>query len=298
MRALLKDRRVSAAKGRTAGSGRRSRSQRRTFFVRAAAILIALCLIAALALPALAAESAESEEPETASQEDTYTYTVRIFPGVQGTINGSEEPFIRTNIQPGYQWSRDDFDYRTQAASKTDKYYVTGMRESGKDNNTREQVDALIKGGAFTVDRDIDLVISYGMKGTEVAYTVHYKELGTDKDLPAPEGHSNPETFYGNIGEKPVVSYLYISGYIPQYKNLTGTLDSDASKNEWTFYYVAESESGSGGGSQDTSGDSAEISGGGNTADGTGLSTTGSETASSSDSSSGSKSSGSSSSSS
>ena len=199
----------------------RKRSGKSTF-VRVAAVVIALCMVAALALPAFAAESS------AAAQDDPYTYTVRIFPGDKGTIDDSTDPFIKKEVAPGYQWSRSDFDYRYQAKSKTEKYSVTGMRESGKDNNTNR----LYAGGAFTVDRDIDLVISYGIRGSEVAYTVRYLEYGTNAVL------HEPETFYGNVGEKPVVSYLHVEGYTPQYRNLTGTLDADASKNKWTFYYV------------------------------------------------------------
>ena len=83
-------------------------SGRRTIFVRAAAIIIALCMIAALALPALAAEKQASfianvsPVPGAAasgggsdSQDAPYTYTVRVFPGDKGVINGSTEPFVK-----------------------------------------------------------------------------------------------------------------------------------------------------------------------------------------------------------
>lgn len=66
-------------------------SEKRTMFVKAAAIFIALCMVAALALPAFAADA-------SAASSDSYTYTVRIFPGDKGTIDGKEEPYIVTGI--------------------------------------------------------------------------------------------------------------------------------------------------------------------------------------------------------
>lgn len=201
---------------------RMNRKERRSLFMRVGAVLIAICMVAALALPAFAADT---------STEDTYSYTVRIFPGDKGTIDGSKDPIVK-EVNPGYEWSASDFDYGSQAASDTDKYYVTGMREAGKDNNT----NGAYKGGGFTVDRDIDLVISYGIKGSDVAYTINYVDVNSGDPI-----HS-PKTYYGNIGDKPAVAYLYIDGYVPQYKNITGTLQSDASANEWTFYYVDDED--------------------------------------------------------
>ena len=103
-------------------AGRKAGMNKKSLFVKAAAVLIALCMIAALALPAFAA-SAETSEEE-------YTYTVRIFPGNSGTIDGSDEPFIKKDVAPGYAWSRSDFDYQTRAKAKKDKYYVTSTATS------------------------------------------------------------------------------------------------------------------------------------------------------------------------
>lgn len=206
---------------------RMNRKERRNLLMRVGAVLIAICMIAALALPALAAETSSDDEP--------YAYTVRIFPGDKGTIDGSEDPFIK-EVEAGYQWGRNDFDCLNQAAVKDEyqyKYYVTGMRESGRDNNTNVNY----KAGDFTVDRDIDLVVSYGIRGSDVEYTINYVEVGTNKVL------HKPETYHGNVGDQPAVAYLYIENYIPQYKKMTGTLQKDATKNSWTFYYVSDQDS-------------------------------------------------------
>ena len=191
----------------------------RSMFVRVAAVIIAICLVAALALPTFAADT-------SGRVDDPYTYTVRIFPGNKGTIDKGTDPIVITGVVPGYDWNQDDYEKYTALAEvpENSKYKVTGIRESGKDNNTRNR--------AFVVDRDYDLVVCYGIPGNEIKYTVHYLEVGSNRVL------HEPDEYYGNIGEKPVVSYRHIENYTPQYRNLTGTLES-GSANDWTFYYVS-----------------------------------------------------------
>ena len=58
-----------------------NKRERKNLLVRAGAVLIAVCMVAALALPAFAADT---------SGDDTYTYTVRIFAGDKGTVDGKE----------------------------------------------------------------------------------------------------------------------------------------------------------------------------------------------------------------
>ena len=77
--------------------------------------------------------------------------------------------------------------------------------------------------------RDIELVATYGIKGSLVSYTINFLEYGTSKVLHA------PATYYGNVGDKPVASYVYINGYEPQAYNITATLTSGT--NEWNLFY-------------------------------------------------------------
>ncbi|MBR0480874.1 MAG: MucBP domain-containing protein, partial [Firmicutes bacterium] len=84
--------------------------------------------------------------------------------------------------------------------------------------------------GEQIIKRDIDYVVVYGMKSTMVEYTVHYVDANGD---PLAE----PQTFYGNIGDKPVVAFRYFENYQPQAYNLTKTLSEDASENVFTFEY-------------------------------------------------------------
>jgi predicted nucleic acid-binding Zn ribbon protein len=149
-----------------------------------------------------------------------YTYTVRFYSGQQGTFGGSEVVTYE-NLNYG-----DRVTFRQSSVTLKDgsKYYVKGIRESGKDNNTAAAT-------SFVVTGDQDYVVAYGILGSAVAYTVQYQDAnGTTL--------AEPETYYGNVGDKPVIAYLYIEGYQPQAYNLTKTLSEDASENLFTFVYT------------------------------------------------------------
>ncbi len=64
-----------------------------------------------------------------------------------------------------------------------------------------------------------------------VAYTVHYQDA-SGKSL------AESQTFYGNVGDKPVVAYRYIENYIPDALALTKTLSDNESENVFTFTYA------------------------------------------------------------
>jgi hypothetical protein len=159
-------------------------------------------------------------QPMTTKAEE-YTYTVRIFAGAQGTISGQEVVTI-TGLHYGDRFT---FSQKDVTLNNDSKYYIRGIRESGKDNNT------ITENPSFTVTGDMDYVIGYGLLGDAVAYTVNY--VDTDGKTLAPS-----ETYYGNVGDRPVIAYLYIDGYVPQAYNLTGTLLEDASQNQYTFVYT------------------------------------------------------------
>ncbi len=171
-------------------------------------MLAAFCLILTASVPALAAE-------------DDYTYTVRIYSGKQGTIDGSDVKEY-TGLHYGERVSF----YPQSAVTLNDnsKYYVRGLRESGKDNS--ESVAA----ASFTVTGDADYVVAYGLLGSAVQYTVRYVDANGAELLPS-------ETFYGNVGDSPVIAYRFVEGYQPQAYNLTGELYEDASQNVYTFTY-------------------------------------------------------------
>ena len=79
-------------------------------------------------------------------------------------------------------------------------------------------------------------MVAYGIRGDMVAYTVNYQDADGNELAPS-------QQFYGNVGDKPVVAYRYIDGYVPQAAALTKTLSSNEAENVFTFVYE-EGESG------------------------------------------------------
>ena len=179
------------------------------------------------------------------AQAEQYTYTVTFYPGNHGSFQGLSQVSV-DNSKSGssYQVSgggsaitvsglcKEDvvsFDAAMEGAlalSNDSKYYVKGIRQSGRDNNTVDQV----RSNSILVESDRDFVVAYGIKGDMVAYHVNYQDEAGNSLAPS-------ETYFGNVGDKPVMAFLYIEGYEPQAYNLTRTLVSDESKNEFTFVY-------------------------------------------------------------
>ena len=187
------------------------------------------CLIFSLSLIAFAGL------PVTAAEKDAYTYKIRFLAGAQGdfnpggnlTNNGTQSPRMESSgclVFEGLKvGDRVNFSSRMISLKDNSKYYVKGIRESGKDNNT-------VYFSAFTVEGDRDYVVAYGILGDAVAYTVNYEDEAGRRLAPS-------ETYYGNVGDRPVVSYLYIEGYQPQAYNLIGRLSENAAENVFTFVY-------------------------------------------------------------
>lgn len=177
---------------------------------RAAAIMLSICLCLVFVAPMTARAEA-----------DEYTYTVRFFAGSRGTLKG-KEMVVHKNLHYG---DRVTFNQRDVELT-SGKYYVRGIRESGKDNSTADTQAQ----PSFLVTGDQDYVVTYGILGDQVMYTVNYvDEAGNPV--------ADPEVYYGNVGDRPVVAYLYVDGYLPQAFSVTGTLTADASKNVFTFVY-------------------------------------------------------------
>jgi len=173
--------------------------------------------------------------------EQPYTYTVTFYAGNQGSfekdaemslhglsvsnpeaqIRQEEDKIVISGLHAG-----DEVGLTAQAAVELDttsKYYVKGIRLSGRDNDT-------VAASGFSVKGDVDYVVAYGIKGNQVSYTVHYQDA-QGKTL------SSSETFYGNVGDKPVVAYKFIDGYAPKVLGITKTLSANAAENVFTFVY-------------------------------------------------------------
>ena len=189
--------------------------------------LFALVLTVALSLSCIG-------EAKAAGNDD-YTYTITVYAGNRGTLSKdavsvvSENDYVLTanedKIVISKLFAGDVVSvYPQSGVSVTeDKYYVQGIRLSGRDNDELEDT-------VFTVTEDADYVVAYGISGNQVAYTVNYVDQDGN-ELAA------SDTFYGNIGDKPVVAYKYIDGYVPEVFGFTKTLSEDASENVFTFVY-------------------------------------------------------------
>lgn len=156
------------------------------------------------------------------------TYTVRILPGAKGTMT--------TQVYTGLHYGDKITVYVNPNAVNDDKYYAKGLKDSGMDNNdpvsdfideTYLQTDG-VGNWTITVTKDQDFVVSYGLQGSMVEYTVNYVNT-------AGATISASETFYGSIGDMPVLSYKYIDGYEPASNDLSYL---QANGNVFTFVYA------------------------------------------------------------
>lgn len=172
--------------------------------------------------------------------DEEYSYTVRLYAGNQGQLtgNGISAPSNAKVSKSGTEITITGLKYgdtvymnpQDAAKSGDSKYYVKGIRRSGRDNSEATE-------SSFRVASDRDYVIAYGISGNLVAYTVNYLD-GDGNEL------LGSDTYYGNPGERQYVSSRYIEGYQPQALNLVKTLSTDESKNVFDFRYtpIAEEE--------------------------------------------------------
>ncbi len=173
---------------------------------------LSMCLFLTVTLPA----SAKEEE---------YTYTVRFFAGQQGSF-ATGEMVEFTGLHYG---TRINFYQNAVTLNDNSKYYVRGIRESGKDNSDSTQTNS------FVVTGDRDYVVAYGILGDATSYTINYMDSQGNALAPG-------ETYYGNVGDRPVVAYIYIEGWTPEAYNMTQTLQKDPAENVFTFIYTRNVE--------------------------------------------------------
>lgn len=167
-----------------------------------------------------------------------YTYKVTIDGGNQGALIGMAGLEVKSasanvSLENGKIVIQNlrandviSFDAQKGAVSMKDdsKYYVQGIRRSGRDT---EEMAA----SSFRVTEDSDYVVAYGIKGDLVSYTVKYEDENGNELAPS-------QTYYGNIGDKPVVANIYIAGYSPKVLALAKTLSANEAENVFTFKYV------------------------------------------------------------
>ena len=194
----------------------------KTLTRRLFAVLVCFALLLAAAPAALAEE---------------YTYSVTLSAGRQGTLTGSGVSVEGSTYTLGsdgttlkisglHKGARVTFSAQDAATLNDEsKYYISGIRLSGRDNNTRAADPS------FVVDGDADYVVAYGIRGNMVQYTVQYQD--EDGNTLA-----DSRTYYGNVGDEAVVAYLYVDGYRPLSFNLSKVLSANSAENVFTFVYT------------------------------------------------------------
>ncbi len=175
-------------------------------------IFLSLCLFLAMTLP-------------VSAKEEEYTYTIRFFAGKQGSFATGEV----VEFSGLHYGARINFYHNAVTLNDNSKYYVRGIRESGKDNSDSSQANS------FVVTGDMDYVVAYGILGDATSYTVNYTDSEGNALAPG-------ETYYGNVGDRPVVAYIYIEGWTPEAYNMTQTLQKDPAENVFTFVYTRNEE--------------------------------------------------------
>lgn len=133
------------------------------------------------------------------------------------------------------------------AMEEDSKYYIKGIRRSGRDNS---EVDT----PAVSADADRDYVIAYAVRGDMVSYEVKYEDK-------AGRALAQSRVYYGNVGDRPVAAFIYIPGYVPQAYNLTKTLSQNAAENVFTFVYSRLPSSGQESGSSQGTGKESDDTG-------------------------------------
>lgn len=177
---------------------------------------------------------------QTGGNDPHYTYTVTFYAGNQGSFNSAAVQVDNSSTGSSYQVDGtggsirvtglrygDSVTVNAQSGMVTlndnTKYYVRGIRESGRDNNA-------VGSGAFEVKSDREYVVAYGIRGNMVPYVVNYQDASGN-------ALAESQTFYGAVGDQPVVAFQYIENYQPQAYNLTKTLSSNEAENVFTFVY-------------------------------------------------------------
>ena len=182
-------------------------------------------LLSVLVLTGILAQGVLTAEAEEPSEEHPYTYSVTLSAGKQGTFADGDR-IVREELKYG---DYVNFDWRDQLTLKDDKYYAKGIRRSGEDNSNSFITDQV------QVTGDEDYVVAYGVLGDMVAYTVQYLDENGNELAPS-------KTYYGSVGDRPVVAFQYIEGYLPQAYNLTKTLSENEADNVFPFEYAPASE--------------------------------------------------------
>ena len=169
------------------------------------ALIMMICLVLSVAVPAFAADPPKDY------------CVIRVFGGTQRPGLVKSIPVERGEI---CNFGTELGDYLGTDVTDTKYYTKSYVRESGKEEEFPP---------SFTVDKDRDFVLTYGIKGDQVTYYVRYVDANGNNIAPAtliPGGRSGP--FVANRNDQVYVAYVEIPGYQPDAYNRTATLSNDS----------------------------------------------------------------------
>lgn len=221
---------------------------------RMASAAMACALTLALSVAAVPAYAAAPYTPEA--------YRVTVYAGNNGTVSLGEGDAAASVALDGGVALNDTADFSSlQYHVTNDKYYVKGIRLAGLDNirsdKNTDEVDAagnpINVAGVDTVlyamptadgslvntdvriSEDTDFVVAYGILANRVSYTVNYVDA---------DGNPlhDPQTFFGDIGDRPATAPIYIENYVPDASLVLLTLSEDEANNVVAFRYTRLAE--------------------------------------------------------
>lgn len=172
----------------------------------------------------------------TVDKNKKYGYTVTFYAGLQGHFGddvNKKTVVMDCGAGDKITISLDSLDFHLD----NKEYYPKGLRQTGHDNDEYKNITSK----TITVDEDMAFEVAYGIKGGMVKYVVEYVSAKDGTEL-----HES-DTYYGMVGDKPVVSYKYVENYLPDAYNKGKTLSADESKNVYTFTYSYTGSTNNGG---------------------------------------------------
>ena len=198
-----------------------------------------ICLAVTIVLLLLSAAQAFAGE---------YKYRVTVYSGQQGHFSSGKVWSKEYSLGELAEIDLEDLGFTLD----NEKYYVRGLRLTGHDNDETSGSQNM----TFEVDQDLAYEVAYGIKGQMVEYTVDYVD-GNGEQI------HDPDTYNGMPGDKPVVAFRYVKGYVPDVYNQSKTLSKEGD-NKFTFTYrkvskdgAAQDPSGSNSGNQGVTGPAA-----------------------------------------
>ncbi len=203
---------------------------------------VLLLLMALLLIPCAKVWAEDDDEPA----EESYPYVISLYSGDIGDFDETPE---KIEVDPGTSvllslsgdvlsitvGDGDEKTYTVQIPQETDmdgnpiesKYVALGLKETGNDKS-----ETIVSENISELDEDKSYVISYGIRGTLVNYTVKYV------DTEGNQLHA-PDTYQGKVGDKMIVAAIPIDGYLPKALNVSKTLSADESENVLKIVYRA-----------------------------------------------------------